>query len=84
MMSNITIDHTGTVKEQKTTIARTMDDETQTYRLLQLPKEESKNSLLGNFFLSQGKQNLKMHLCLPQMLRVGDSFKLNLYFMICI
>ena len=59
MMSNITIDHKGNVKEQKTTIARTMDDETQTYKLLQLPKEESKNSLLGNFFLSQGTHDLK-------------------------
>ena len=62
MMSNITIDHTGKVKKQKTTISRTMDDATETYRLLQLPKEESKNSLLGNFFLSQGIQYLKMNL----------------------
>ena len=53
-MSNVTIDHMGNVKEQKTTIARTMDDENQTYKLLHLPKEESKNSLLGNFFLCQG------------------------------
>ena len=54
MMPNLTIDHEGKVKVQKTTMARTMDDADETYKLLQLPKEESKMSLLGNLFLSEG------------------------------
>jgi len=55
MMPNLTVDHEGKVKVQKTTMARTMDDADETYKLLQLPKEESKMSLLGNLFLSEGK-----------------------------
>ena len=55
MMPNLTVDHEGKVKVQKTTLARTMDDADETYKLLQLPKEESKMSLLGNLFLSEGK-----------------------------
>ena len=55
MMPNLTVDHKGNVKVQKTTLARTMDDAEETYKLLQLPKEESKMSLLGNLFLSEGQ-----------------------------
>ena len=55
MMPNLTVDHKGNVKVQKTTLARTMDDAEETYKLLQLPKEESKMSLLGNLFLSEGR-----------------------------
>ena len=55
MMPNLTVDHEGKVKTQKTTMARTMDDKDETYKLLHLPKEESKMSLLGNLFLSEGE-----------------------------
>ena len=57
MMPNLTIDSKSDVKVQKTTIARTMDDAEESYKLIQLPKTESKMSLLGNLFLSEGMPN---------------------------
>jgi len=54
MMINVAFGKGGEVQNQKTTIARTFDaDNSQT--LIHLPKEETKISLLGNLFLSEGK-----------------------------
>ena len=53
MMINVAFSKGGEVQNQKTTIARTFDaDNSQT--LIHLPKEETKISLLGNLFLSEG------------------------------
>ena len=53
MMINVAFGKGGEVQNQKTTIARTFDaDNSQT--LIHLPKEETKISLLGNLFLSEG------------------------------
>ena len=62
MMPNLTIDSKSDVKVQKTTIARTMDDAEESYKLIQLPKAESKMSLLGNLFLSEGMLNYQIYL----------------------
>ena len=61
MMPNLTIDSKSDVKVQKTTIARTMDDAEESYKLIQLPKSESKMSLLGNLFLSEGMLNYQKY-----------------------
>ena len=57
MMPNLTVDSKSDVKVQKTTIARTMDDAEESYKLIHLPNAESKMSLLGNLFLSEGMLN---------------------------
>ena len=52
MMPNLVVKHDGTVI-QKTHIARTHDKD-QAYELIALPETETKMSLLGNLFLSNG------------------------------
>jgi len=53
MMPNLVVKHDGTVI-QKTHIARTHDKD-QAYELIALPETETKMSLLGNLFLSNGE-----------------------------
>ena len=55
MMPNLTIDYSCNVAVQKTTICRTMDENAEPYKLVALPKEESKMAILGELFLSKGK-----------------------------
>ena len=53
MMPNLVVKSDGSVV-QKTHIARTHDKD-QSYELVALPESETKMSLLGNLFLSNGK-----------------------------
>ena len=56
MMPNLVVKSDGSVV-QKTHIARTHDKD-QSYELVALPESETKMSLLGNLFLSNGKMFL--------------------------
>merc|ERR1712168_1700356 len=53
-MINVNFGKGGEVEAQKTTIARTFDSDG-SHGLISLPMEETKISLLGNLFLSEGK-----------------------------
>ena len=54
MMPNLIVDGKKNVSVQKTTISHTIGDKDEAYKLIELPKEESKMSLLGNLYLSEG------------------------------
>ena len=60
MMPNLLVKKDGTII-QKTHIARTHDKD-QSYELIALPETETKMSLLGNLFLSNG--NSSKYFCL--------------------
>ena len=55
MMPNLLVKKDGTII-QKTHIARTHDKD-QSYELIALPETETKMSLLGNLFLSNGNSS---------------------------
>ena len=57
MMPNLVVKSDGSVV-QKTHIARTHDKD-QSYELVALPESETKMSLLGNLFLSNGNIFMK-------------------------
>ena len=57
MMPNLVVKSDGSVV-QKTHIARTHDKD-QSYELVALPESETKMSLLGNLFLSNGNVSIQ-------------------------
>ena len=54
MMPNLFVEEDKSVSVQKTQIARTFDHD-DSYSTEEIPKEETRNSLLGNLFVSEGK-----------------------------
>ena len=54
MIANLTVTPERSVGTQKTRVARTYDEDG-SHKVFELPREESKNSLLGNFMISEGE-----------------------------
>ena len=62
MMPNLFVEEDKSISVQKTKISRTFDHDN-SYATEKIPAEETRNSLLGNLFISEGKtgQVLKIH-----------------------
>jgi len=55
MMPNLCIKEDGSII-QKTKISRTFDEDLSLYKTMDLPESETRNTLLGNLFISEGKK----------------------------